>query len=72
MEEHVDKIGLKKEDATDRTKWRCGIYELSRSLNQEVNPTTSVNGDKIRFKIVGLSLPRQLLMFNSTRPSTTQ
>ena len=29
MEDSIDQIGLKKEDATDRTKWRNGAYELS-------------------------------------------
>ena len=32
MEEHIDQIGLKKEDAIDRTKWRDGVYELSRNM----------------------------------------
>ena len=32
VEEHNDRIGLKKEDAIDRTKWRDGVYELSRNL----------------------------------------
>ena len=32
MEEHIDKIGLKKKAATDKTKWRNGVYELSRNL----------------------------------------
>ena len=32
MEKHNDKIGLKKEDATDRTKWRNGVNELSRNV----------------------------------------
>ena len=29
-EEHIDQIGMKKEDAIDRVKWRDGVYELSR------------------------------------------
>ena len=29
---HTDQIGLKKEDAIDRTKWRDGVYKLPRSL----------------------------------------
>ena len=32
VEEHTDKIGLKKEDDTDRTKWRNGVYELSGNV----------------------------------------
>ena len=28
----IDQIGLKKEDAIDRTKWRDGVYELSRNM----------------------------------------
>ena len=31
VEEHTNQIGLKKEDATDRLKWRNGVYELSRN-----------------------------------------
>ena len=31
VKEHVDHTGLKKEDAFDRTKWRNGIYELSKN-----------------------------------------
>ena len=33
VEEHTDqKIGLKKENAIDRTKWRDGVYKLSRNM----------------------------------------
>ena len=28
VEEHDNQIGLKKEDAIDRAKWRDGVYEL--------------------------------------------
>ena len=31
MEEHNDQIGLKQEDAIDRTKWRDGVYKVSRN-----------------------------------------
>ena len=31
VEEHINQIGLKWEDAIDRVKWRNGVYELSRS-----------------------------------------
>ena len=31
MEEHIDKIGRKKKDATDRTKWRSGVNKLSKN-----------------------------------------
>ena len=31
VEEHINRIGLKREDAIDRVKCRNGIYELSRS-----------------------------------------
>ena len=31
VEEHTNQIGLKREDAIDRVKWRNGVYELSRS-----------------------------------------
>ena len=31
VEEHINHIGLKREDAIDRVKWRNGVYELSRS-----------------------------------------
>ena len=30
MEEHINQIGLKMEDAIDRVKWRNGVNELSR------------------------------------------
>ena len=30
--EHTDQIGLKQKDAIDRTKWRNGVYELSRNV----------------------------------------
>ena len=33
VEEHNDKIRLKKEDVIDRTKWRNGVYELSRNVS---------------------------------------
>ena len=32
VEEHIDQIELKKEDAIDRTKWRDGVYKFSRNL----------------------------------------
>ena len=32
VEEHFDQIGLKCEDAIDRTKWRDSIYQLSRNM----------------------------------------
>ena len=31
VEEHTNQIGLKREDAIDRVKWRNAVYELSRS-----------------------------------------
>ena len=31
VEEHINQIGLKRKDATDRVKWRNGANELSRS-----------------------------------------
>ena len=31
VEEHINQIRLKREDAIDRVKWRNGVYELSRS-----------------------------------------
>ena len=31
VEEHTNQIGLKRENAIDRVKWRNGAYELSRS-----------------------------------------
>ena len=31
VEEHINQIGLKSEDAIDRVKWRNGVYELLRS-----------------------------------------
>ena len=32
IKEHTDQIGLKKEHAFDRTKWRDGVYKLSRNI----------------------------------------
>ena len=32
VEKHTDQIGLKKEDAIDRAKWRDGVYELTRNI----------------------------------------
>ena len=32
VEEHINQIGLKRKDATDRVKWRNGVNKLSRSL----------------------------------------
>ena len=31
VEEHINQIGLKRKDGTDRVKWRNGVNELSRS-----------------------------------------
>ena len=31
VEKHINQIGLKKEDAIDRVKWRNGVYKLSKS-----------------------------------------
>ena len=31
VKEHTNQIGLKREDAIDRVKWRNGVYQLSRS-----------------------------------------
>ena len=31
VEEHISQIGLKREDAIDKLKWRNGVYELSSS-----------------------------------------
>ena len=33
VEEHINQIGLKKEDAINRVKWINGVYELSRSMS---------------------------------------
>ena len=33
VEEHINQIGLKKEDAIDRVKWRNDVYELSRRMS---------------------------------------
>ena len=43
--EDIDNIGLKKQDTSDRTKWRDGAYELRSPLLTK----------KIGFKIVDLS-----------------
>ena len=31
VEEHIDQIGLKRENAIDRVNWQNRVYELSRS-----------------------------------------
>ena len=31
VEEHITQIGLKRNNAIDRVKWRNGVHELSRS-----------------------------------------
>ena len=31
VEEHINQIGLKREDVIDRVKWRNGVYKLSKS-----------------------------------------
>ena len=53
VEEHTDQIGLKKDDAIDRVKWRNGVYKLSK---HEVNPVTYVNADKTVFKKLNLNI----------------
>ena len=42
VEEEIKKIGLKKEDATNRAKWRRGVWFLK---NHRVGPATSVDGE---------------------------
>ena len=32
MEIHINKSGLKKEDAIDRTKWHNDVYKLSKNV----------------------------------------
>ena len=32
VEEYINQTGLKKEDATDKTKWHYGVYKLSRDM----------------------------------------
>ena len=32
MEEHINQIGLKREDAINRVRWRNDVYGLSRSM----------------------------------------
>ena len=45
VEEHTNQIGLKREDAIDRAKWRNGVYKHLRN-----NPATCVNADKTGLK----------------------
>ena len=54
LEEHTDQIGLKKEDAIDRAKWRDGVYELSRRIRRIWPP--ALTQKKTGFKKVDLSL----------------
>ena len=42
VEEEVKKLGLEKEDALDREKWRRAVWKCSRKW---VNPATSVDGE---------------------------
>ena len=39
MEEETEKIGLKKEDALDRDKWRDGVRAIAEGMG--VNPAIS-------------------------------
>ena len=32
VEEHIDQIRLKRENAINRTKWRNEVYKLSRNI----------------------------------------
>ena len=32
VEEHINQITLKREDAADRAKWRNGVYEPSKNM----------------------------------------
>ena len=34
VEEHINQIGLEREDAIDRVKWRNGVYELPRTTRR--------------------------------------
>ena len=54
VEEHTDQIGLKKEDAIDKTEV---VRWCSRNFKKhEVNPAICVNADKTGFNKVNLSL----------------
>ena len=37
VEEHINQIGLKRKDATDRVKWHNGVNELSR-ITRSIQP----------------------------------
>ena len=39
VEEHIEQLGLKKKNATDRTKWRNGVYELSGNTKKMQSPS---------------------------------
>ena len=60
LEEHTDQIGLKKEDAIDRAKWRDGVHELSRRIRRIWPP--ALTQKKTGFKKVDLSLSLSLLV----------
>ena len=48
VEEHINQIGLKREDAIDRVKWQDGVYKLLKK--HEVNLATCINVDTTRFR----------------------
>ena len=47
VEEESRKVGLRKVDALNRVRWRKGV----RDIATEVNPATSVDGDKPGLKL---------------------
>ena len=47
VEEESRKVGLRKVDAPNRVRWRKGV----RDIATEVNPATSVDGDKPGLKL---------------------
>ena len=48
VEKEMKKIGLTKEDATNRVRWRKGFH-IMIGIN-EMNPATSIDGDNTGFK----------------------
>ena len=54
VEKHINQIGLKREDAIDKVKWRNGC--LRTVEKHEVNRATKVNAEKTGLKKNWISL----------------
>ena len=50
MDDDIRKIGLKEEDALNRSKWQNGVKD--GHFGNGVNPATLINGNKTGSKLV--------------------